>query len=48
VAIAAAVTCYARIYMKPYINMPGVAYVDKESRFSTNPVPKNFITNRLR
>lgn len=43
VAIAAAVTAYARIYMIPYKLFPGTAYTDTDSIITTDRLDNNLI-----
>lgn len=47
VAIASAVTSYARIIMIPYKILPGTVYTDTDSIFTTDKLPKNLIGNEL-
>jgi DNA polymerase type B, organellar and viral len=47
VALAGAVTAYARIYMMDFILDEGVAYTDTDSNFTTNKINKKFIGNDL-
>lgn len=47
VAIAAAVTSYARIHMLPYINSEGVVYTDTDSIFTTKKLDDNLIGKEL-
>ena len=46
-AIAAAVTSYARIHMIPFILHPGTVYTDTDSAFSETPIPIELIGDEL-
>jgi hypothetical protein len=47
VAIAAAVTAYARIHMIPFKLNPGVCYTDTDSIFTTNKLPESMLGQEL-
>ncbi len=47
VAIAAAVTAYARIHMIPFKLLPGCTYTDTDSIFTTSKLPDNMIGKEL-
>lgn len=47
VAIAAAVTSYARIHMIPFKLLPGCAYTDTDSIFTTTELPKELVGKEL-
>lgn len=47
VAIAAAVTSYARIHMIPYKLLPGTVYTDTDSIFTTDILPDHLIGKEL-
>jgi hypothetical protein len=47
VAIAAAVTAYARIHMIYYKLLPGTVYTDTDSIFTTDTLSENFIGSEL-
>jgi hypothetical protein len=47
VAIAAAVTAYARIIMIPYKLLPGTVYTDTDSIFTTDTLDPNLIGKDL-
>jgi hypothetical protein len=47
VAIAAAVTAYARIHMIYYKQLPGTVYTDTDSIFTTNILPEHLIGSDL-
>jgi hypothetical protein len=47
VAIAAAVTSYARIHMIPYIFLPGTAYTDTDSILTFDKLPYLLVSKEL-
>jgi DNA polymerase type B, organellar and viral len=49
VAIASAITAYARIHMSQYFNLPEQPcfYTDTDSLFTTNPLPENLVGKDL-
>jgi hypothetical protein len=47
VAIASAVTAYARIHMIDYKLLPGTVYTDTDSIFISNPLPDHMIGPEL-
>jgi hypothetical protein len=47
VAIAAAVTAYARIHMIPFKILPSTVYTDIDSIFTTTKLPDNLLGNEL-
>ncbi len=47
VAIAAAVTSYARIHMIPYKLLPGCVYTDTDSIFTTSKLPDHLLGTEI-
>lgn len=47
VAVAAAVTAYARIHMIYYKLLPGTVYTDTDSIFTTDQLPDHLIGSEL-
>jgi hypothetical protein len=49
VAIASAITAYARIHMSQFFNLPEhpVFYTDTDSAFTPNPFPENLVGKEL-